>query len=169
MPPKNAEVVQKLQPMGQPTEGMMVAAVVPLDCGSFTPSVRAPNPETISGWAIGAVSSSPRKRRIQEMPSPRTMWSASIIVSMPGTAATCPPTTMVALGASCRAIRHISRTLPTLTMIDEMPTMSYSLLVSSASNAARVGKSSTVVGAEMLRWIMRRPHERWNMRSENAP
>ena len=31
-----------------------------------------------------------------------------------------------------------------------------------------MGKSSTVVGAEMLCWIMRMPHERWNMRSENG-
>ena len=29
LPPKKAEVVQKLQPMGQPTDGMMVAAVAP--------------------------------------------------------------------------------------------------------------------------------------------
>ena len=31
------------------------------------------------------------------------------------------------------------------------------------------GKSSTVVGAEMFFWIIRMPHERWNMRSENGP
>jgi len=49
LPPKKAEVVQKLQPMGQPTEGMMVAAVRPLSCGRFIPMVRPPKPETISG------------------------------------------------------------------------------------------------------------------------
>ena len=88
MPPKKAEVVQKLQPMGHPTDGMMVAAVLPLSCGNFIPMVRPPKPETISGWRMGAVSSSPRNRRIQEMPSPHTKWSASTIVAMPGVAAT---------------------------------------------------------------------------------
>src|ERR1035441_4172791 len=55
LPPKNAEVVQKLQPMGQPTDGMMVAATAPLVCGSFIPRVRASNPEMISGCRIGAL------------------------------------------------------------------------------------------------------------------
>ncbi len=34
LPPKKEEVVQKLQPMGQPTEGMMVAAVSALAPGA---------------------------------------------------------------------------------------------------------------------------------------
>jgi hypothetical protein len=72
LPPKNADVVQKLQPMGHPTEGMMVAAVEPLFPAAAGPS-RPPKPETISRMLDGRVSSSPRKRRIQEMPSPRTM------------------------------------------------------------------------------------------------
>src|ERR1019366_10091678 len=91
------------------------------------------------------------------------------MVSMPGVAATCPPITMVAFGARRRMVWHISRTLPTLTMIEEMPTISYSLARSSAAKAACVGKSSTVVGAEMFFWIIRMPHDRWNMRSENGP
>ena len=73
---------------------------------------------------MGAVSSSPKYRRIQEIPSPRTIWSASIVVSIPGTAVTCPPTTMVERGEISRTIRHISRTLPTLTMIEVIPTIS---------------------------------------------
>ena len=32
-----------------------------------------------------------------------------------------------------------------------------------------MGKSSTVVGAEMFSWIIMMPQERWNMRRENAP
>ena len=66
-------------------------------------------------------------------------------------------------------MRHISRTLPTLTMMEEMPTMSYWCAVSSRAKASRVGKSSTVQGAEMFSWIIMMPQERWNMRSENAP
>src|SRR5436190_1724188 len=55
---------------------MMVAAVAPLGCGSFSPSVRASKPETISGCRIGAVTSSPRKPRIHAIPSPRTVEHA---------------------------------------------------------------------------------------------
>ena len=40
--------------------------------------VRAPTPEAISGWRIGRSASSPRKRRNQRTPSPRTTWSASM-------------------------------------------------------------------------------------------
>jgi hypothetical protein len=49
------------------------------------------------------------------------MWSASIIFSTPGIAATCPPTTIVESGDSLRIIRHISRTLAMFTMIEEIP------------------------------------------------
>ena len=55
MPPKNADVVQKLHPIGQPTDGMMVAAVLPLSPGSGMPMVRPPKPDTISGWRTGAL------------------------------------------------------------------------------------------------------------------
>ncbi len=47
--------------------------------------------------------------------------------------------------------------------------MSYWLSRSSWAKASRVGKSRTVVGAEMFCWIMRMPQERWNMRRENGP
>ena len=60
LPPKNAEVVQKLQPMGQPTEGMMVAAVAPLRSGKRMPMIRVRIPETMAGCRMGALSSSPR-------------------------------------------------------------------------------------------------------------
>ncbi len=86
--------------------------------------MRVSRPETIAGWWMGAWSSSPKYRRIQEMPSPRAMWSASIIASRPGMAATCPPTTITEPGESSRTMRHISMTLRTLMMIEEMPTMS---------------------------------------------
>jgi hypothetical protein len=68
-----------------------------------------------------------------------------------------------------RTRRHISRTLPTFTMIDEMPITSYSCVVISSTKRSRVGKSSSVHGAPMLAWISIRPHDRWCMRSENGP
>jgi hypothetical protein len=49
LPPKKEDVVQKLQPIGQPTDGMMVAAVEPSRSGSRTPRIRVCMPETISG------------------------------------------------------------------------------------------------------------------------
>ncbi len=55
LPPKNEEVVQKLQPMGQPTEGMMVAAVSRVVSGTRIPSTCMPKPDRISGWVIGSI------------------------------------------------------------------------------------------------------------------
>jgi hypothetical protein len=52
------------------------------------------------------------------------MWSASIIASSPGMAATCPPTTITDSGDSSRTMRHIFATFRTFTMMDEMPTTS---------------------------------------------
>jgi hypothetical protein len=60
LPPKKADVVQKLQPMGQPTEGMIVAAVAPLRSGKRIPMMRVRMPETMAGCRMGALSSSPR-------------------------------------------------------------------------------------------------------------
>jgi len=55
-----ADVEQKLQPIGQPTEGMTVAAVTPRGCGRRRPIIRTWNPETMAGCRMGAESSSPR-------------------------------------------------------------------------------------------------------------
>ena len=93
-----AEVEQKLQPSGQPTDGIIVAATSPRRSLGFTPMLRVPKPEAIIGWRKGRSSSSPRKRRNQRTPSPRTMWSASIRSCRSGTLAMWPPTTIVALG-----------------------------------------------------------------------
>ena len=73
LPPKNAEVVQKLHPMGHPTEGIIVAAVAPLRSGKRMPMIRVRIPDTIAGCRIGSFSSSPKYRRIHETPSPFTM------------------------------------------------------------------------------------------------
>ncbi len=73
---------------------------------------------------MGVSTASPRNARNQATPSPLTMWSASIMCWMPGIAVTCPPTTIVDCGECSRTSRHISRTLPTFTMMLEMPTMS---------------------------------------------
>ena len=43
------------------------------------------------------------------------------------------------------------------------------LLSARGQSASRVGKSSTVQGAEIFAWIIMMPHERWNMRSEKLP
>ena len=60
LPPKKADVVQKLQPMGQPTDGMIVAAVAPLRSGKRMPMMRVRMPETMAGCRMGAFWSSPR-------------------------------------------------------------------------------------------------------------
>jgi hypothetical protein len=119
-----AEVEQKLQPRGQPTEGMTVAAVSPSRVPNATPIVFAQNAERISGWRTGAVVSSPRKPRNQETPSPATTWSASRISRSPGRLATCPPTTIVASGRCRRTTSHIAFTLPTFGRIELIPTTS---------------------------------------------
>ncbi len=67
-----AEVEQKLQPNGQPTEGMSVAATSPGRSRTATPMLRVPMPETTAGWRMGRSGSSPRKRRNQATPSPLT-------------------------------------------------------------------------------------------------
>src|ERR1035441_5199985 len=54
LPPKNAEVVQKLQPMGHPTEAMMVAEVSRLS-GIFTPMTRRSKPDESAGWRMGEI------------------------------------------------------------------------------------------------------------------
>ncbi len=89
--------------------------------------------------------------------------------SRSGIAATCPPTTIVDVGECWRTSSHISFTLPTLTMMPEMPTTSYWCAASSSMKRSSVGKSSSVQGASMFAWISIRPQERWNIRSENGP
>ena len=73
---------------------------------------------------MGASTGSPRYARNHDTPSPFTTWSASIMCCTPGIAVTWPPTTIVECGECSRTSRHISRTLPTFTMMLEMPTMS---------------------------------------------
>jgi hypothetical protein len=40
---------------------------------------------------------------------------------------------------------------------------------SSRVNFSHEGKSISVLGAVMFAWIIMMPHERWNIRNENAP
>ena len=70
LPPKNAEVAQKLQPIGQPTLGMIVAHVAPICCGSFSPITLWPNPETISGCRTGASRPRPGSAASSARPRP---------------------------------------------------------------------------------------------------
>ncbi len=123
-PPKNDEVVQKLQPIGQPTEGMIVAAGSPPPSRGWQPHQAEAERRRDRRMRDRRSTGSPRNSRNQRIPSPFTMWSASSIRSTPGMAATCPPTTIVDFGECSRTRRHISRTLPTFTMMPEMPTMS---------------------------------------------
>ena len=60
MPPKNDDVVQKLQAIGQPTDGISVAAVAPLRVKALNPMMRKSIPETMCGCWMGALSSSPK-------------------------------------------------------------------------------------------------------------
>ena len=123
-PPKNDEVVQKLQPIGQPTEGMIVAAGLPAPSPLRMPITRMPNDDRSAGWTIGASGSVPRYSRNHRTPSPFTISSASIMRLSAGMAATWPPTTIVDPGECSRTSRHISRILPMFTMMPERPTMS---------------------------------------------
>ena len=85
-------------------------------------------------------------------------------------AATCPPTTIVDCGES---LAHHAAHLAHLADVDDDRRDADDVVVdapcSSRANASRVGKSSTVQGAEMFSWIIMMPQERWNMRSENEP
>ena len=103
------------------------------------------------------------------MPSPFTMWSASIMSSMPGMAATCPPTTIVDCGDK---LAHHAAHLAHLADVDDDRGDAHDVVVVASSvrarSASRVGKSSTVQGAEIFAWIIMMPQERWNMRNENA-
>ena len=98
------------------------------------------------------------------------MWSASIIFSMPGIAATCPPTTIFDCGESSRTMRHISRTLPTFTMIDGDADDVVLIARQLALQSLRAWESrARCMGAEIFSWIIMMPQERWNMRSEKLP
>ena len=164
-----AEVEQKLQPSGQPTDGITVAAVSPSPWPKGTPIVRASNADTICGCRTGAPASSPRKPRNHATPSPATTWSASITSPSPGRFAMWPPTTIVAFGWCRRTSSHMSFTLPMFGRMPLIPTTSYGTVRISSSKRSRVGKSRSVVGASRFAWMSIRPHERWNMRSENGP
>src|SRR5262245_65647161 len=97
-PPEDAGGVQKLQPIGHPTDGTIVAERLRRLSAARSPITRKPNDEGISGCLMGAVGSSPRNRRSQAIPSPRTTWSASMRFSISGIDVTCPPTTIVERG-----------------------------------------------------------------------
>ena len=54
-----AEVEQKLQPSGQPTEGISAAATSPGSSSTLTPMFRVPRPELTTGWRKGRSVSRP--------------------------------------------------------------------------------------------------------------
>ena len=118
---------------------------------------------------MGAVSSSPRKRRIQEMPSPLHDVVGVDHRLDARNGGHVPAHHDLGLGRDApRDAAHLAH----LADVDDDRGDADDVVIvgrSSASKASRVGKSSTVVGAEIFRWIIRMPHERWNMRSENGP
>jgi hypothetical protein len=87
---------------------------------------------------------------------------------MPGIAVTWPPTTSVDRGECSRTSRHISRTLPTLTMMRRCRRRRSGAGDLADEPLAR-GEVEHVQGAEMFCWMSMMPHERWNIRSENGP
>jgi hypothetical protein len=123
LPPKNADVVQKLQPMGQPIDAMMVAEVSRLS-GILTPMTRRSKPDESRGMAdrgLGVFA------QVAAHPFDAVAFDDVVGVQNvldAGDGGDVPPTTMVECGESSRTMRHISRALPTLTMMAEMPTMS---------------------------------------------
>ena len=111
LPPKNAEVVQKLQPIGQPTEGIIVAAVPPSRCGSCTPMMRCLQAGNNRGML---------NRRVlifaQIAPHPGDSFSAHDVVGIDHRFNARDRGHMAAdydleSGESSRTMRHISRTL----------------------------------------------------------
>ena len=171
MPPKNADVVQKLQPIGQPTDGNDRGRRGALGCGQLQPErARAEARHDLAD--VGSARSRPRPgyRRIQAMPSPRTMWSASTMRFDPRDRRHVPADDdRRPAGEISRTMRHISRTLPD---VDDDRRDAHDVVAVRAQfrrEGLPRGKIQHVVGAEMFFWIIRMPHDRWNMRSENGP
>ena len=102
LPPNMAEVEQKLQPIGQPTEGMSVAATSPGCLARLTPTLRVPMPETIRGWRMGCSGV-----LAQEAAEPADAFALDDVVGVDplGAGRACwrcgPPTTIVARGRYC--------------------------------------------------------------------
>ncbi len=103
-----------------------------------------------------------------EMPSPRTMWSASIMCLDAGNrgdvAADDDRRVRRELAHHAAHLAHLADVHDDRGDADDVVLMR----VSSRAKASRVGKSSTVQGAEIFSWIIMMPQERWNMRSEKA-
>ena len=158
-----AEVEQKLQPSGQPTDGMTVAATSPgrsLAVNAHAAGV--PKPDLISGWrdrlvgrlrpGIGGTSGRPRPGRCGRRRSAR---------SRSGTLAMCPPMTIVALGLILAdQLAHLLALSASSGMISMMPITSYCCVRISSMKRSSVGKSSTAQGASMFAWISIRPQLR---------
>ena len=126
LPPKNAEVVQKLQPMGQPTEGIMVAAVAPFalrQANAHDARAHAGHNRRMPDRARSRLRPDSAASRRCLRPSRCGRHRSSFRFPEWRPHARRPRSSTA---AKARAImRHISRTLPTFTMMPEMPTMSY--------------------------------------------
>ena len=164
--------MQKLQPMGQPTDGMIVAAGLPRAArGRHAHACGSRTTEAIGGWRMGAsVDPRPGTRGTSACPRRARCGRRRCGRSRPGMAATCPPTTIVDCGECSRTRRHISRTLPTFD--DDRARCRRCRSGASCSSCdealARGKVQHACSGAEMLAWMSMRPQERWNMRSENG-
>ena len=105
------------------------------------------SPRRSAGWRDRRVSSSPRKRRIQEMPSPRTMWSASTMSfdlrEWPPRARPRRSWNRAKAGGPCGTFPHLADVHDDGGDADDVVLVARSVRF---ANASRVGKSSTVDG-----------------------
>ncbi len=161
LPPKKEDVVQKFHPIGQPTDGITVAEVAPSRSGRRTPRMRVSIPETISGcrWALRHP---PQHIRASSECLRRARWCQHRECVQRPELHCCVRPPRFANGDNRRTMRHISETLPTFTMMEEMPTTSYCSATNSRANRSRVGKSSTAQGLEMFALENQHDAPGWN-------
>ncbi len=165
-----AEVEQKLQPSGQPTEGMIVAATSPGRSLTVMPTVRVPMPELMTGWRTGRSSSSPRKRR-----NHRTPFALDDVVGVDPLGQVGDVGDVAAdddLGVRLVLPDQLAHLLDFVDVGDDRRNADHVVLAGCGvlrRSGPAWGSPAAVQGASMLAWIIIRPQLRWNIRSENAP
>ena len=165
-----AEVEQKLQPSGQPTDGMIVAATSPRR--SFAVDAQVPRAEARGDHRMAQ---RPVLVLAQEAAEPAHALAADDVIGVDplgqvGHVGDVPADDDRGVRAdTAGSSSHIFFTFSMFGMIDEMPMTSYWRVRISSMKRSSVGKSSSVQGASMFAWIIIRPQLRWNIRSENAP
>ena len=153
-------MVQKLHPMGQPTEGMMVAAVSRVVVGN----PHAQNPHAEAGENFGM-----RDGRVgifaEIAAHPGDALAAHHVIGINQfvEAGNGRDVSADDNGGVGRELAYAAAHLAHLAEIGDDAGDADNVVVvrgQLALEAGRVGKSSSVLGAEMLRWIIIRPQER---------